>query len=1819
MHWLAEQLGGAGSAFVGAYLGASTASTHCSCHFESSPVDEGLLTILRAQLDRCGPERLHAAAAPVCAQPVGGFLVAAGLGLLLGMATTLDSDIIQILVDYVDDPNSLWHHRLLLFELGPGRWVCATPDFSVQVIDLSQHRVLPLARAAPWPAQVRGNVYGFDPLTADQRDDLFLRGGQLARVLGHQPGNTAAAADRQWRVSDTGHEKFNEVVADGNMLGDRAVVKGDTGLYCIDEGASEWVSVQRVRVRDHDAWLEKKRSGPGRDLRILPVHRDAGGKRAMLLRESINLFREPKFPDWPFEGPSAAKEVLGDVAAAGLELHLYPTWWESKSGVNPTGSVAREVRLAFDYLRMLQAYDQTNMVSLAAVELICRRIVVCQKAVRRNPKAPDFTGLERFVLSNFDESGGLKTTEFDKYMAEQQKASAVALKSMRQDVEEQENEKKRQAAGIAGLGQFGGAPFFEVLSSPCDTFPLPTGSALDMFGRGDRAASRRLPTRAGDEPSAAALVSDAVAALNGLASARIGRPLQVRRSRPAEREVTSAQQSILDRVAERVDDQFPAPPDASFSSALPDLLKCADMYLTSESSSRVPIQLERLKILQNSTMPKEALDVVGADARKLLADPWRYIERRANDVEADGPPPRPYTDPRLRFSRELMKELVLTLHRGNLVVFRPSVKAFIGLFTVVKKDGWWQRLIVDARVPNHWHRRPPHSYLATPGAASALDLSDAALEPGDAAVFYGSMVAVLSERGFTLRDNVECDANLDMVGFELQGAKFVWRQRRSRFWRLWHALRQLELRGGCAGEVMRIILGHLVNFFMLSRPALSVLSRLYVFSTENLGRYRRFDGHVRGELVTCRGLLALVRSRLRPHHYPVAFCSDASTRGYAIHSGQIDPHLLYDVCRWRERWRFAVAEEGEGPGIDGAQTGLDADFRELGADLDIEDGDWDRRGDRAVPVRRAPRVSSLVPAEALRAAELGLPHPRVTGIVPALPDTLVAPTRWRRLLVGAWQRREAIHMKEARIALVGLYHAVRDPASHGGVVLSLGDNLSEVLATERGRAHDPALNSVCRRAAAVELGAEARWVRRYVETDRNPTDSDSRLAEQGILAPGESLRGGRLAARLRRLREGACCPDRVPDGAPRAAASSAAAPAPPAGPQRRPPWPGARGPSRRRDRAGVLEIFGGSCRFSGACAAAGLRILCPVDVSAGPHFNVLSIAVQQKILHWISHGYVCHVHIATPCTRWSVANATGAPDSEGSRAGLGCADFTVRVLKMCHRCGVSVSLENPRSSRLLKYPPLVNIFEKLGCVSFEYHCCRYGAPYLKPTVFVTNVPSLSVIERACVCTVPHERLEGKVKIPDETGKLVWKWKTSLAGAYPPGLCRVAARGLKEALGPGALRRDGEPALDPRWERELAAAAGFPQPKPLEVPSCPRRFTTGWEHAVGHQLCGDSAEQRRQATLTSGGRPPQGLLLPDGVDSRPPTGDRRRRAATRQAVAKTVKVSPGEKGYLKQRSVGGATLRLYQREYEMLVAWWKAQRLSTVSTEAHDEALERYLDKLFFDGEPASRANNVVHALMYHIDEVWAKTPHFPRTRRALRGFRKASQTRSRDGCPWEAALALAHWMGRQRTPFMADSAALTLVLFDGYLRASEGLGLGRDQLIPPQGGRGARRCWAAMICPEEEGRPTKSGDFDDTVIFGDTSEARRPLLTKILQVLHRTTEAGALVFDGLSLSSYERVFRRGTLELGLENLRLTPHCLRHGGASTDGLDDLPIVQIQKRGRWKSLASCKRYEKKGRLLKQLDRLKAVPGVHGETSLQWLLTQFPRILQNQRVMS
>ena len=67
-------------------------------------------------------------------------------------------------------------------------------------------------------------------------------------------------------------------------------------------------------------------------------------------------------------------------------------------------------------------------------------------------------------------------------------------------------------------------------------------------------------------------------------------------------------------------------------------------------------------------------------------------------------------------------------------------------------------------------------------------------------------------------------------------------------------------------------------------------------------------------------------------------------------------------------------------------------------------------------------------------------------------------------------------------------------------------------------------------------------------------------------------------------------------------------------------------------------------------------------------------------------------------------------------------------------------------------------------------------------------------------------------------------------------------------------------------------------------------------------------------------------------------------------------------------------------------------------------------------------------------------------------------------------------------------------------------------------------------------------------------------------------------------------FRCTAKKLGLSDLKLSPHGLRHGGASTDrSLGVRSLASIQLRGNWRAAESLRRYEKHARLGMQLQRL------------------------------
>ena len=96
------------------------------------------------------------------------------------------------------------------------------------------------------------------------------------------------------------------------------------------------------------------------------------------------------------------------------------------------------------------------------------------------------------------------------------------------------------------------------------------------------------------------------------------------------------------------------------------------------------------------------------------------------------------------------------------------------------------------------------------------------------------------------------------------------------------------------------------------------------------------------------------------------------------------------------------------------------------------------------------------------------------------------------------------------------------------------------------------------------------------------------------------------------------------------------------------------------------------------------------------------------------------MHLAPPCTSWSQARPPGSPEAPTVQLGLGCVDFSIKVLRACRLVGVTVSLENPASSRIWKHPGLARELGLSQCIPYYYDTCRYGAPYKKPTIFSTN-------------------------------------------------------------------------------------------------------------------------------------------------------------------------------------------------------------------------------------------------------------------------------------------------------------------------------------------------------------------------------------------------------------------------------------------------------------------------------------------------------------------
>ena len=123
----------------------------------------------------------------------------------------------------------------------------------------------------------------------------------------------------------------------------------------------------------------------------------AGSSLRTTLRDAAATYTKSNRDGWPFRGPDAIVELVSGILATGLEPQGFVAHWRQNSGVMPTSGIAIEFGVHMTTLGHMACLDQYNLFHSASGEMIARRLLMSMRAVKRNPRAPDFEGRDSFL------------------------------------------------------------------------------------------------------------------------------------------------------------------------------------------------------------------------------------------------------------------------------------------------------------------------------------------------------------------------------------------------------------------------------------------------------------------------------------------------------------------------------------------------------------------------------------------------------------------------------------------------------------------------------------------------------------------------------------------------------------------------------------------------------------------------------------------------------------------------------------------------------------------------------------------------------------------------------------------------------------------------------------------------------------------------------------------------------------------------------------------------------------------------------------------------------------------------------------------------------------------------------------------------------------------------------------------------------------------------------------------------------------------------------------------------------------------------------
>ena len=332
---------------------------------------------------------------------------------------------------------------------------------------------------------------------------------------------------------------------------------------------------------------------------------------------------------------------------------------------------------------------------------------------------------------------------------------------------------------------------------------------------------------------------------------------------------------------------------------------------------------------------------------------------------------------------------------------------------------------------------------------------------------HTTMLGALAQHGLDYHEVIEATSLAESLGVRVDGLTGRISATSARDWRLHKALEALILRPSISGEEFQKIVGHLTIRAMMHRGLMSILRHVYTFIEQCYSQRTRLWQSVADELWLFKSLMVLGLNESFTPWDPWLLCTDASLTGYAVMESKYHMEDAGVIGRRDERWRFKK-EKGKPRKAprEVALEGLDV-FEDLRTVLPIVEGE----------VAQDLEVDS--------------------SFIDVDPK-LLQQDNWKCLWRTPVRFKEPIHQIEARSILGAVKHRSRDSNKHSHRIVILNDNMGVCLAFQKGRCSNFGLLRIIRRVSAHLLCTGIRLSVRWVPSELNVADEDSRFWERSM-------------------------------------------------------------------------------------------------------------------------------------------------------------------------------------------------------------------------------------------------------------------------------------------------------------------------------------------------------------------------------------------------------------------------------------------------------------------------------------------------------------------------------------------------------------------------------------------------------------------------------------------------------------------------------------------------------------------------------------------------